>query len=358
MSPPVSPETKGHILALSAQKFSQSMIIKELGRQNIRVSKGTVSRLLKNHNNGAENQGTNKPGERKQRRPTICTPQIVKKVKEFIKSDNPPTQMEMGRRVGASAASINHLIHKVLGQQKTMKPKVHHLTDRMIAQRKERALNFFNLINNENFKDILTMDEAMLPLNYMNGKTDFFYESKHPKERRKVKPLASKAPSHPQQRMFAAGYGWRGQTRLFIVPAKAKVNADIFIKHILEPMMLVDVPRIYGKDKDRVILHMDSARAHTAQKVYNWLDHHKIKYFTKEEWLANSPEVSPMDFFANGYFKGQMNKRRYLTMKGMLKAAHEEWAKIPLEMFQNSFKSWPSRVLAIHKNKGKHAPIY
>ena len=62
-----------------------------------------------------------------------------------------------------------------------------------------------------------------------------------------------------------------------------------------------------------------------------------------------------MDFFANGYFKGQMKKRRYRTMEGMLKAAHEEWAKIPIEMFQNSFKSWPSRVLAIHKNKGKHS---
>jgi hypothetical protein len=76
----------------------------------------------------------------------------------------------------------------------------------MVAQRKERALNFFKLINNENFKDILTMDEAMLPLNYINGRTDFLYESKDVKERRKVKPLAWKAPSCPQQRKFAAGY--------------------------------------------------------------------------------------------------------------------------------------------------------
>jgi hypothetical protein len=64
------------------------MIIKDLGRQNIRVSKGTISRLLNNHNNGAENQGTSKPGEEA---PTICTPQIGKKVKEFIKSNDPPT---------------------------------------------------------------------------------------------------------------------------------------------------------------------------------------------------------------------------------------------------------------------------
>ena len=152
--------------------------MKGLGKRNIKVSVGTVSRLLKNHNNGTANPGTSDPPVRKKRRPTICTPQIVKKVKKFIESDNPPTQIEMRRRVGASATSINRMIHKVLNQRKTKKPKVHHLTERMISQRRARALNFFNLINNESFKDILTMDEAMLPLDYMNGNRDFFVSRK------------------------------------------------------------------------------------------------------------------------------------------------------------------------------------
>jgi hypothetical protein len=121
-------------------------------------------------------------------------------------------------------------------------------------------------------------------------------------------------------------------------------------------MMLVDVPKLYGADANRVILHMDSARSHIARIVYQWLDDHEIKYFTKDQWLANSPELSPMDFFANGYFKEQMNKRKYSTLKGMLKIAHEEWAKIPLEMFQNSLRTWPDRVMAVHKAHGKQAP--
>jgi hypothetical protein len=70
-------------------------------------------------------------------------------------------------------------------------------------------------------------------------------------------------------------------------------------------MMLVDVPKIYEKDKDRVIIHMDSAYVHTTQKVYNWLDDHKIKYFSKEEWLANSPKVSPVDFSRMGILRGR-----------------------------------------------------
>ena len=85
------------------------------------------------------------------------------------------------------------------------------------------------------------------------------------------------------------------------------------------------------------------------------VDNHDIKYFTKDEWLANSPELSPMDFFSNGYFKSHFAHRKYTTVEGMLKAAHEEWAKIPLEMFRNSFRSWPDRVLAVHKAHGKHS---
>jgi hypothetical protein len=120
--------------------------------------------------------------------------------------------------------------------------------------------------------------------------------------------------------------------------------------------MLEDVPRLYGVNKDRVVLHFDSARSHTAKVTYDWLDAHGIKYITKDEWLANSSELSPMDYFANGYLKSQQKKRKYRTMEGMLKAADEEWNKIPSKNFRNSLESWPDFVMAVHKSKGKHIP--
>jgi hypothetical protein len=147
----------------------------------------------------------------------------------------------MARRLGTSQTYIFNIIHQDLNQQKKVKPKVHHLTQRIIAQRKDRALPFYNLIKNEQYEYILTLDEAMSPLHHMNGKREFFYESEDTKKRRAKVPLASKSPSFPE-RMFAVGFCWRGQTKLYVVPAKAKVNAELFIKHILSPMMLVDVP--------------------------------------------------------------------------------------------------------------------
>ena len=158
--------------------------------------------------------------------------------------------------------------------------------------------------------------------------------------------------------MFAAGYSWRGPTRFYVVEDKAKVNAEYFLEHILKPMMLVDVPALYGADADKVILHMDSAPSHTKKIVYAWLNSRGFKFFTKDQWLANSPEVSPMDFFANGYFKSELQKRKFRSVTGMIKAAKQVWSEIPLKMFQESLESWPARVLAIHEARGDHAPVY
>lgn len=87
--------------------------------------------------------------------------------------------------------------------------------------------------------------------------------------------------------------------------------------------MLVDVPKLYGKDSDKVILRMNSVRSHAARIVYEWFDEREIKHFTKDEWLANSPEVSSMDFFGNGHSKNRLAKRQYRTMERIMAAAKE-----------------------------------
>ena len=158
--------------------------------------------------------------------------------------------------------------------------------------------------------------------------------------------------------MFAAGFSWRGPTKLYLIDDDAKVNGEYILERILKPMMLEDVPRLYGADADKVVLHMDSAPLHIKNIVCAWLDLQGMKYLMKDEWLANSPEVPPMDFFANGCFKRQLNKRKYRTFAARLKCASDVWSDILLQMFQNALESWPARVLAVHEARGRHAPKY
>jgi hypothetical protein len=136
-----------------------------------------VSNIIKNQNNGPGDRQIEEPVAKRNRPRSECTPDIVEKVKKYITSDDPPRQCDMARRLGSSQTSFFNIIHQDLNQQKKVKPKVHHLTQqRMIAQRKDRALPFYNLIKNEQYEYILTLDEAMLPLHYMNGKREFFLQ--------------------------------------------------------------------------------------------------------------------------------------------------------------------------------------
>ncbi|GAU89548.1 hypothetical protein RvY_02087 [Ramazzottius varieornatus] len=85
----------------------------------------------------------------------------------------------------------------------------------------------------ENLGYILTLDEAMLPLDFKNCKK--------------------------------AGFSYRGQTRLYSIPRKAKVNADVFNRLVVKPMFDFDVPNLYGADAHKVIPRMDIALSHTAK---------------------------------------------------------------------------------------------
>ena len=83
--------------------------------------------------------------------------------------------------------------------------------------------------------------------------------------------------------MVAIGICWRGKSRIYIVPQKAKVNADIFTEFILKPMVKNDIPALYGKHAKRVVFHVDSAPAHTARKTAQWLKEHEVKFISEEE---------------------------------------------------------------------------
>ena len=56
----------------------------------------------------------------------------------------------------------------------------------------------------------------------------------------------------PEQILIAMGICWYGKSRIYVVPAKTKVNAKTFINSILKPMLTYDIPRLYGTKKHKV----------------------------------------------------------------------------------------------------------
>ena len=138
----------------------------------------------------------------------------------------------------------------------------------MIAKRRDGAKGFAELVASEKAEFILTLDEAVLPQNFKNGNTSHSYQPKKICERRSQAAVATSAPQFPRSIMFAAGFSWRGPTRFYPIPKDSKMTGEVFIKSVLRPILFMDIPRLYGKDASKVVLHTHSATSHTCQKTF------------------------------------------------------------------------------------------
>ena len=264
MSPPLSSVVRGRIFALKDQGMSAFVIRKELLKSNHDVKISTINQHwrenLKKHSLKAENE--QRPKRKRTR--TVRTTEVVKKIKRLLASDNSPTQQAIGHRLGIRQQIVSQVVDQDLSHKRLKKPKAKHLSEAMVEKRKKRAKQFKKRVSGDNREYILTLDECMLPLDYTNGQSEYYYAPKNVKERDRPPPLATCAQQFPEQLMMAAGFTWRGPTRLYIVPPKTKITAEYFVKQVLTPMFDVDIPKLYGKEAGKVELHMDSASSHTA----------------------------------------------------------------------------------------------
>jgi hypothetical protein len=113
--------------------------------------------------------------------------------------------------------------------------------------------------------------------------------------------------SRPKGFMVWGGVSAKKKTTLRFVEAGAKVNSQYYINQILKPFLSRDVPRVFPKqEKNRPVLHQDSAPSHVSKMTTAYLDNSKIEYVTREEWMPKSPDVAPMDYAIWGYLKQKL----------------------------------------------------
>ena len=109
-------------------------------------------------------------------------------------------------------------------------------------------------------------------------------------------------------------------------------------------MVEYDIPRLFpGREKD-VILHMDSAPAHKAQKTVNYLNDVGQNFIPEEEWMANSPDMAPLDYCVNGILKGKISHRKPTNVPGMNRVIKEELAGFDLEIIRSALSAWKNRM--------------
>ena len=104
--------------------------------------------------------------------------------------------------------------------------------------------------------------------------------------------------------------------------------------------------------KKLAVLHHDSAPAHKAAATVQWLESHGYNFIPEEDWCANSPDLSPMDYSINGIFKQGLWKRKAQDINGLKRAMRQEWSRISKELCVKTLKSWEFRVKLMLENNG------
>jgi len=229
-----------------------------------------------------------------------------------------------------------------LGGKVRKKCRTHYLSQEMKDQRMAKGPRFLKLINYNRWQWIVTIDEAWLYLTYCNGERKIFYEFRGNKPHESWRKFCEK--KHPQGVMVAMGITARGPTDIYFVPPKAKVNSQFYVDHVLKPILQKDIPRLYGKFAKKVTVHHDSAPAHTTFFTYNSIVEMGYNFISKEDWPANSPDISPMDYGMNGIFKERLFGRKARTLEGLKRVARDEWRKTSEDLCFKTLKSWQKRV--------------
>ena len=96
------------------QKMSYRTIVKQVKQMGYSVSIATIYRIRHGKGGTRENAVNWFEKGKIKKRPTATTPDVVRKIENFIKKVNPPTQKEMAAKCGVSVGTVNRIIHSIL----------------------------------------------------------------------------------------------------------------------------------------------------------------------------------------------------------------------------------------------------
>jgi len=119
----------------------------------------------------------------------------------------------------------------------------------------------------------------------------------------------------------------RGTLPLIEVPPKVKINSDYNIEKILTPLLEKKIPKLYPGEYHNDFVHHDATASHTSRKTRAYEDSLKtnigIKRIDYKDTPIKSTDRSSMKFYAFGWLKQQLFKRKATTLKCLWKVQKE-----------------------------------
>ena len=142
--------------------------------------------------------------------------------------------------------------------------------------------------------------------------------------------------------MVCLGLSYRGKGALHFVPAGTKVNSAEYL-NIIKTRYEPDIYNLYGVRPD-CVFQQDGASSHTANAVQDYCRSKFPKFWGKNSWPPNSPDLNPLDYFCWGYLQQEVTKKKPKCLDSLKLAIWQSSLTIPEEMVKRAISGFPKRV--------------
>jgi len=166
-----SPEIYGQIDYFLDIGWSQSVIQKHMKANGVNISLGHISKIKNRKENNSENSPpVQRPGPKR-----FLDNRQTARLKQMASKKDPPVLKDMANTLNTTVRVIQSAIRDVLGGKLGGKPKGHFLTEPKKEKRRARAWALYRLLKCDQWKKIITSNEAWFYMTSQSGKRSVQY---------------------------------------------------------------------------------------------------------------------------------------------------------------------------------------
>lgn len=312
------------------------------------VARETVSRVIKRFKElGHDGE---RPGKGRKR--SVNTSRNRQLIKKRVQRNPRISMRKIARDTGINREAVRRMAKNELMLKPYKLQKRQLLTEKNKQVRLQRCRQLLQRAAGKNWENFLFTDEKL-----------FTVEQAHNRQNDRIWSANAPGPSsvveHRQKSksvMVWAGVCASGKTPLVFVEQGVKINKDVYVRDILQAVVLPWAQQHFGDQK--WTLQQDSAPAHRAKTTQEWCKTNFPSFISAAEWPPYSPDLNPMDYSIWSVLEARVCAKPHNSLESLKQTLRKEWDRMSEEELRRVAENFPRRLKLCIKAKGGHFEIH
>jgi transposase len=290
------------------------------------------------------------PGQGRKR--TARSKANVAKIKAKFRKDPTKSMRQVARELEIHERQVRQVVKVEMKAKSRARVQKHLINNMSKEKRLEKCRNLVNLLKTKK-PIILFSDEKVFDVDSVsNSRLDRYVSAQKMEEvpdNIKYK-FQTKHPASTMMFGLVSSDGKKMPPVFF--PAGTKVNSEEYI-NVLQIHVLPWIRKNYGLGADYV-LQQDGAPCHTSRRTQAWLKDNGVKFWPKEIWPPNSPDLNPLDYSIWAYVARKACRQPHGNIESLQKSIRSAWRSMSPSYIRATCTRFRPRLEAVVANEGGH----